>query len=309
MSASWVFLTPLALLAILLLLSFVGCANGWGEFAVPFTHYQSTVQGTGGLVAYWPLNETSSTTAVDFGPNGGSPQAFNGIYTPGANVPYDAADQSAAATGAVNLNESGIVPGDQVSNTASPCPYFDGGFVIVPWDLELNPNPPFTLEAWVRPHWSANDVQNFPAFRAVAASADAAGTSKGFVLSATPDNFWAVAVGTGSGFVEAKPGAGSNQTILADTTYYLVVTYDGTTLNLWVNPADTSAGPYAQAAASGYVGPASPIPFFIGTGVSNTNTPLFPFNGWIQDVAFYNVLLDGHTIEAHFMNGNAIQRM
>jgi hypothetical protein len=35
--------------------------------------------------------------------------------------------------------------------------------------------------------------------------------------------------------------------------------------------------------------------------------PLFPFNGFIQDVAFYNVVLDGKTIETHYLNGSAMQ--
>jgi hypothetical protein len=310
MSASLVVLIPLALLAIITLLCFVGCTlqtGGLGDYG----KYHDTVAGTAGLVAYWPLSETSGTTAFDAGPNAGTPLAFNGTYTQGQNVPYDPVNQSAAATGAVNINESGIVPGDAFNNDLSmpePCPYFDGGFVKVPWNAPLNPAPPFTIEAWVRPHWTANDVQNFPAYRDVVVSADPPANA-GYALFATNDNFWGVSVGLGSTNAEARPPAGSNQTILSDTTYYLVVTYDGTTLKLWVNPADTSAGPYAQVAASGFVPLASLVPLYIGTGRPDVPAPLNPFNGWIQDVAFYNAVLDNPTIETHFMNGNAMQKM
>jgi hypothetical protein len=51
---------------------------------------------------------------------------------------------------------------------------------------------------------------------------------------------------------------------------------------------------------------ASPIPLYIGAGRPDLAMPRFPFNGWIQDVAFYNVMLDNTTIETHFMNGNAM---
>jgi hypothetical protein len=303
--SSWlIFLAPLALLVIVPLLCFVGCS--FHPVSVQtFGKYHDTVTGTAGLIAYWPLNETSGTSAYDNGPNGSTPQAFNGTYTQGQNVPYDPVNLSAAATGAVNINETGIVPGDQVNNTVNPCPYFDGGYVAVGWSTALNPQPPFTIEAWVRPHWTAGDVQNFPANRAVVTSAS--GTpGAGFALIATSENFWAANVGNGSIFIRATQPSGSNQTIVSDTTYYLVMTYDGTTLTLWVNPADTAAGPYAQATATGFVPVASPIPLYIGAGRPDLAMPRFPFNGWIQDVAFYNVMLDNTTIETHFMNGNAM---
>jgi hypothetical protein len=295
-------LIAVALVAIVPLLCFVGCGFHTGSGPIAnFGKYQDTVTGTTGLVAYWPLIETAGTIAFD-----GSGNGNNGTYTQGQNVPYDPVNQSAAATGVVNVDQPGIVPGDQANNTLNPCPFFDGGFVSVPWNATINPPTPFTVEAWVRPHWTASDVQNFPATRAAVTSASAS-SNGGFSLVATADNLWAAVVGFGSGFVLARPPVGSNQTILPDTTYYLVMTYDGTTLTLWVNPADTAAGPYAQVTGVGFVPVPSPTPLYIGTGRPDLPTPLFPFNGSIQDVALYNVVLDNPTIETHFMNGNAIQ--
>ena len=34
--------------------------------------------------------------------------------------------------------------------------------------------------------------------------------------------------------------------------------------------------------------------------------PMYPFNGWIQDVAFYNTVLDDTTIQTHYMNGSGM---
>jgi hypothetical protein len=301
MSASLVVLIPVTLLATVHLLCFVGCSFHSGVAPVlDYTQYDDTVTSTAGLVAFWPLNETSGTTATD---NGNS--HFDGTYTTSANVPYDPTNQSAAATGVFNLNETGIVAGDANNNDPSqrdPCTYFDGGFVNVPWQAALN-QPPFTLEAWVRPNWTDQDVQNFPATRVVVAS-DAPSAHQGFALYATPDNYWAAVVGLGSNNMEAKPPQGSNQTIMLGTTYYLVVTYDGATLTLYVNDADGT--PYAQASASGFSPLPSPIPLYIGTGHPDLTTPLLPFNGWIEDVAFYNVVLDQKTIQTHYANGNGM---
>jgi hypothetical protein len=43
---------------------------------------------------------------------------------------------------------------------------------------------------------------------------------------------------------------------------------------------------------------------FIGMGLPETLTGMFPFNGFIQDVAVYNVALDAGTIQAHFTLGS-----
>jgi hypothetical protein len=51
----------------------------------------------------------------------------------------------------------------------------------------------------------------------------------------------------------------------------------------------------------------SPVALYIGQGRPDLPTPLFPFNGSIQDVAFYNVVLDNQTIQTHYLNGSGMQ--
>jgi hypothetical protein len=216
---------------------------------------------------------------------------------------YNAAQQSDASPGTYTLNQPNIVVGDTVGNNPSmpnPCVYFNGGYVNIPWHAALGP-PHFTIEAWVTPDWTLADAQNHPSYRAVVSSA-AAGNI-GFALYASPDNTWWATVGN------ATAKTGNNQTIVQGSLYFLVVTYDGSTLNLWVNPADTTQPPDGNEPASDYVPVSSPIPFYIGTARPDLPTPLFPFKGWIQDVAFYNVVLDGDTIQTHYMNGSGIQMM
>lgn len=297
MSAALVLLMLIGTAAIVWSACFVGCT-----FVTNYYQYENTVETTPGLVALWPLNDISGTTASDLGPNN-----FEGTYTMGPVVTtYNAAQHSDASPGTFTLDQPNIVPGDALNGLpadASPCTYFNGGYVSVPWQAALGPPAPgqFTLEAWVVANWT--DPQN-KSFRVVV-STSAAPAFAGFALFASPDNLWTAAVGTGTQFVTATTS--SNQTIMQGSLYFLVMTYDGSTLTLWVNPADTSQAPDASAAASGYVPAPSPVPLYIGIGGPAMPTPLQPFNGSIQDVAFYNVVLSGKTIETHYLNGMGLK--
>jgi hypothetical protein len=311
MSAFVVLLILIGMAAIVWSTCFVGCTFSPGSAVSDYYQYQSTVLSTPGLVAFWPLDDTSGTVAVDLGPN-----HFNGTYTVGPDVPtYNATEESDASPGTFTLNQTNIVPGDTVSVNGSPaapnpCVYFNGGYVSVPWQAALGPPTPaqFTLEAWVVPNWTLADAQTNPSFRAVVGTATASGTPAaftGFELFATPDNLWSALIGIGSQDVTVTTG--NNQTIVQGSLYFLVVTYDGSTLTLWVNPADTTQPPDGTAAASGYMPLPSPLPLYIGTARPDLPTPRYPFNGSIQDVAFYNVVLDGKTIEKHYLNGSGMQ--
>ena len=308
MSTALLVLVPVGVLAVAWSLCFVGCGlDVMGELT-PYYQYQNTVTGTPGLVAFWPLDETSGTTAHDIGPN-----HFDGTYTTGPNVPtYNAADQSDAAPGTYAFNQPNIVAGDSSGNSATtlnPCVAFDGGYVNVPWHSELGPPLApyqFTIEAWVVPNWTLDDAQNNPSYRTVVAhNVVSSPKFQGFLLCASPKNLWTVGICDGS--QQQFATTGNNQTIVQGSLYFLVVTYDGTTnqLTLWVNPADTTQPPDAQLTI-GYVPVSSPIPLYIGIGGTFLPTPLIPFNGSIQDVAFYNIVLPPQTIENHYANGTGI---
>jgi Concanavalin A-like lectin/glucanases superfamily len=304
MSASLLLLISIGVAAVVWSACFVGCLSEPPPPISDYYLYQNTVTSTPGLVAFWPLDDTSGTVAVDLAAN-----HFNGTYTTGPDVPtYNAAQQSDASPGTFALNQTNIVAGDTANGnpaTPNPCVYFDGGYVSVPWQPSLGPVQ-FTLEAWVVPNWTLADAQANPSFRAVIDSAsDAAGMFTGFALYASPDNLWTATIGIGS--QNATATTGNNQTIVQGSLYFLVVTYDGSTLTLWVNPVDTTQPPDGSVAASGYASVGPPIPLYIGTGRPDLPTPLFPFNGSIQDVAVYKVVLDGKTIETHYLNGSGMQ--
>jgi hypothetical protein len=298
MSAPVIVLFCIGMAAIFWSACFIGCLSEPSRPVSTYYEYQKTVTTTTGLIAFWPLNDTSGTVAAELAQN-----HLNGTYTVGAVVAsYNAAAQSDASPGTFTLGQPNIVTGDTVGNNPhapNPCVFFDGGFVNVPGQPALG-SPQFTLEAWVKPNWTSLDAQNNPSYRAVVVSADVA-TFSGFALLATPGNLWSFQIGNGSQYVPVMTG--NNQTIVQGSLYFLVVTYDGSTVTLWVNPADTSQAPDGTATAGGYTPVPTSIPFFIGEGRPDLPTPLFPFNGWIQDVAFYDVVLDGKTIETHYANG------
>ena len=91
---------------------------------------------------------------------------------------------------------------------------------------------------------------------------------------------------------------------------YLAMTFDGTTLTLFVDGEQKGSMP-----ATYFPNTAQPV--WIGAGApfvtrrspqlpaGTVGSPLFPFVGAIQDVAIYNAALTSDVILRHFHNGNA----
>jgi hypothetical protein len=298
MSASLIVLIPVVLLGLVMAVCFVGCVLHTHGQGLGLGPYQDTVKVNGNLIACWPLDDLPpSTTAVDIGPNG-----FSGMYTAVAGgFPPDPVNMSAAAPGTFTLNnQPGIVLNDVQNNILTPCASFNGGFVQVKSEPQFN-QPSFTVEAWVKPAWTANDVATAPANRAAVVLAD---PTSGWALIATSDNFWeatvAVMTSMGPSFFPVK----ATQPITLDgiTTYFLAMTYDGTTLTLYVGIPGS-----ALTATSGTPNDtfqAASTRLVIGTGRPDLTNGLFPFNGLIQDVAYYNTAFDTPTMGTHFALGN-----
>ena len=289
MSASLLVLIPPTLLAIVLLLCFVGCTNEYRDFDVTpsvIDYSANTILPTPGLVAYWPLGEMQGETiAVDL--KGG----HNGDYL---SQEFPAEAQGAYADGTLVLGSPGIVLGDTVAphdgnSPRTTCMFTDGGYVSVDF-AAFNPTKAFTLEAWVS---VASSAEATPAFRTVIASLESVGGFKGFVLLATPDNQWAALIGNGTDLNTQATGGG---TLMVETTYHLVATYDSSDLTLYVNGAPNLPTPadYHPAAAN---------PLYIGASRPDLPEPHYPFNGKIQCVAVYDVALDAATVLEHYQSG------
>jgi concanavalin A-like lectin/glucanase superfamily protein len=292
MSASLIVLIPVVLLGLVTFLCFTGCVlhtHGQGE---GFGPYQDAILKTSNLVAFWPLDDQPSPDvaqpeAVDIAPKQAPLNPFTGLYT--------------GPDGSFTLNHTGIVVGD-VSNGLTPCAAFNGGFVQVGFQPDLNPLTSFSIEAWAQPEQPTGDVM-------MVVASDDLNAFTGYQLHATAENTWAAAIALGPGpgqtFLIAKPPVGSPPNISFGVPTHLVATFDSTsgTLTLFVNGQmsvqRTITPPMPQFAPS-----ILPTPFSIGAlSAADSQQAQFPFSGEIQDVAFYNAALTSDVIMQHFTAG------
>jgi Concanavalin A-like lectin/glucanases superfamily len=338
MSASLIVLVPVILLGIVVAFCFVGCGFQPTQLLPIFSTYSdTTVLANPAVVAYWPLAETGDNLpAADRAPN-----PVNGQYIDQVTLPaiypwpeYSAQNPpgpnvlSAAAPGSIAFAQPGIVGGDAVqpgndSSVRTPCVVVNGCYVNVPFDPKTNPPTSFTIEAWVRVDWDKNATF---AWRFVLDARDFS-PCKGFALFArTDDNLpgvyhWQALIGNGgngtAGFSTATsddPAITLNDPSMpSGTTYYLAVTYDGPsqTLILYVDgeqrgPKVNSVTYVANTAQPLWIGAGAPYVPLRPQAPGMLASPLFPFEGAIQDVAIYNVALTSDVILRHFHNGNAV---
>ena len=308
-------LTPFAVLIIVLLFGFAGCAKfGTAPSTTPpptGTPYDQVIKGESSLVAYWRLGEAAGTPVPSTGTAIDQKGAHNGNYSK-AVITADTKRHSFSAPGTITL---AVNPGLLQHFPADPCVEVNGGFVEVPFDSNLNVSP-FTFEAWVIPEFGGDPQGNF--YCLVESSAPVGGVQKkfGWGLYAGPADpnkanqpyQWQVWMGNGTTFV--KVGIATDNVKFNQLTY-LALTFDPgvatNNLNLFLYYPDTkqdlseaSIAPL-QATVTGFKPNNNPGggSFLIGMGrnlfpgvtVGTLQPFLYPFHGKIQEVAFYNTVL------------------
>jgi hypothetical protein len=225
--------------------------------------YQGLVLATG-PVSYWPLNETSGTTAFDLA---------SGVN----NLTYGTM---------LSLNQGGLRadgnPSVLFTNAVA-----DADFTGKPYDSSLNPSQAFSVEFWIKP---ANANGQY----LVSLQDRSLGGNQRWGYAIQRNNG-----GAGFNFTWGTPGPNSQTingvtTIVADQVYHVVATFDGATMKLYVNGnLDGSAAvPTYEPATSSQPG------FSIGS--RNGNTGGQPAN--IQDVALYGRALTPQEIQTHLQN-------
>lgn len=258
----WILLVaPLVLASFVMLFAFVGCFLDSTGLAMGET-YDDAVTSNQYAVGYWRLGEAAgATTAVD------SKGDHDGTYV-----------------GGVTLGQPGLLTGD--ADTAAQ---FDGstGYVSVPrTDDSLNPAK-FTVEAFVTVTGNENQ------YRAVVSSRDIGegAITFGYTLYASDQNKWEAWVGDGVGTAwQVVPGPDVER-----GQHYVAMTYDGTTLKLYVDPGE-GATPASEDVP---YQPNTANELRIGAG-ANEGDPLYFFNGVIDEVAVYNIDLPLETLQSHF---------
>jgi hypothetical protein len=290
MSASLMVLIPLALLGLVTALCFVGCVLPVGGLPSDLGPYQGdTIIGTNSLVAFWPLNDKTKALAADIAPKASPAMPFNGVYND-----------------AVAIGLTGIVPGDVPLNspTRNACASFSGGSVSVMFHAELNPDPPFTLDCWVQPTWTDTNTHAV----VISTNLDPMMNS-GYGLFCDEKNMWnaVIGLGQGNGFLTTTPTAGTPAASLGKPCY-LALTFDGSVLSVFMTVVGDPFNPAPVAQATVSVGKfaksVSALQLFIGKGRPDMPPGQYPFMGQIQDVAFYNALLQPADLMTHFNVGS-----
>jgi hypothetical protein len=313
MSAWFFLIAPLAVLAILLLFRFTGCAAiaGLDDYQpAAGADYPKVIKAESSLVAYWRLGEPSSTPIPSSGGAAASEtHTHNGDYDklkPVSTV--DKGHHSPVTAGTISL---GNIPGLLERSTSSPCISVDGAFVAVPFDDTLNP-PQFSFEAWILPDKGSDPDGNFYCVLESTGPQGLGQKMSGWGLyfgpadaTKTPPGpyFWQVWMGNGKTFAPPK-GAISTDVVKFKQLTYLMLTFDGTNLQLFLYYPDTGQildVPHIRALQANVTtfkrNDTSKIgggDFFLCTG-SNLfpaagipTQRLYPFKGKIQEAALYS---------------------
>ncbi len=336
-------LIPVVMLGIVGMLCFVGCVLPVEGLASPFDEYSTkTVLGDTAVMAYWPLND-QHTSADNPAPAVELKSKIPSSYIDMATAPdlyqwppftiqnpgSPDVKSAAAGFGSIMFNQPGIVPGDAVvpalPAVIQPCVVVNGCYVEALFDPRFVPQGSFTVEAWVRVGWSKSnpDDPNDPnpdAWRFVLDMRDL-NPGRGFGLFAKTEddqsgNYrWAGIVGNGGAGAAGFTILPSSDTITLVSggtppkPVYLALTFDGTTLTLFVDGEMKGSMPATYS-------PNTVQPVWIGAGApfvtrrspqlpaGTLGSPLFPFVGAMQDVAIYSAKLEPEDIRRHFNNGN-----
>jgi VCBS repeat-containing protein len=213
-----------------------------------------------GAASYWRLGETSGTVATD------AKGVANGTYAGGVTL---------AQTGALSGDTDKAASFDGVDDTVTAGDVYDFAGTVA-----------FSVEFWAKK--DTNPASVYPLF----VNKDSGSSPRnGWNISMSPDS---TGVDAGKiGFERWNAGVGDGPTSTTATQvgvwYYIVATYDGTTMRIYIN------GVLEASAASSLSMPGNAAAFSIGKSPTGNQ-----FDGTIDDVAVYNAALTAVQIDAHY---------
>ena len=255
---------------------------------VPLTGYARIVVADD-PVAYYRLDETAgSATAVD------AVGSFDGAYDNSlGDITFGISTGIPHETDtAIDLSDTNTVAGK-------------GGVVRIPYALELNPYGPWSVEAWVRP--DSNDTNgNFRTVLSSLYNFNFSTAVYGWLIYQHPNGgagAWTLAVFNGSGGPVSISDFG-HIPLIPGSWYHLVITDNGTTIQLYVNGVAGSAN--LSVAGSGFIPNGINGDPTVGAAAEvlgqRSDLAFNGFSGGMDEVAFYNHALTPQQITAHLAN-------
>jgi hypothetical protein len=309
----------LSVAAVLSCFRFIGCVldsegapGGGTPPPAPVPEYGDTIKAE--AIAYWRLGEGTGTVPGDTAKDEKGLQ--DGTYQSTALM---AAVQSPPTPDPPILQTG--QPGLLTTSPSHTSVKVDGGHVSVGYHPALNPpaDKAFSVEAWVIPEWRTGELD---LFRCVVASREDTGANKhGYILYAgpvldpttfattDPAMHWQAWVGDGTTWLMLV-----GPPVEVGQTTYLLLTFDGQDpdkpLTLDAITANTDMSTYARWVRSNTDYSPNPEaaarPLYIGMGapeIPPTGTPLYPFLGRLQEIAFYDKALTKTQASDHVTAG------
>jgi len=162
-----------------------------------------------------------------------------------------------------------------------------GPYVNVPYTPALNPSGPFTVEFWAKPSSTPPDV--FSTVCSLDTSTNSGNSREGYVFYVDgPNSAWQFRLGNYSGYAAVATGG----TFTPNAWSHVVGAFNGSALLLYVDGQPVAVTNFN----GGDFTPNTTAHFHVGM----TTFPNRPFDGWIQEVAFYTNVLEATVVKAHF---------
>ena len=254
-------------------------------------------------LAYWRFNETATSPPLDSVANSGSLGSVGDGY-----VVLD-----------VLKGQPGVVGSSiRLNNTGSTIAY-GGSKVEIPYNPALNPSAPFSIEFWAKPNsLPATDTTGVCPISSFNQNWFGGANRSGWLVYVDKNGRWQFRLGLTSGYAAICSATNGNAT--PGVWQHVVATYDGLTVKMYVNGAlvNTTA---SDATSTGWL-PNTQSTLRIGATPLNGNGSDAPspvntvdvnifnnsgqghggnrtWDGWMDEVAFYNTVLSPSKVAAH----------